>query len=260
MKYFVVDSFSSKAFSGNPAGVCILDKELPTSILQSIAVENNLAETAFLLKTNGEYKLRWFTPEYEIDLCGHATLATAYVMINVIDKSLNSIEFSTISGKLFITRENGLIKMNLPSRKPSPIALDPRISEALSCDVLESYKSRDYLFIVKDEETVKNLAPNFNLLSQINNDEKFSIIVSAVGSSCDFVSRFFDPNCRIKEDPVTGSSHCSLIPFWSERLNKKVMTSKQLSKRGGTLYCEDLEDRVTVSGDAYLYLIGEINV
>jgi PhzF family phenazine biosynthesis protein len=256
MKYFVVDVFTQEHFCGNPAGVCLLEEWLKDDIMQKIAFENNLAETAFLVKQNGYYDLRWFTPEIEIDLCGHATLGSAYVLMNYADPSMKKVDFHTMSGVLTVEREGDLYSMNFPSRKPVPCEIPDLLEKALGTKVYETHVARDLLVLIKDSDTLARLKPDFSLLKQIDN--VFGFIVTAKGEDCDFVSRFFAPNAGISEDPVTGSSHTTLIPFWSERLSKTVLTAKQLSKRGGSLYCRDLNTRVEISGNAVTHLIGEI--
>ncbi len=259
MEYFIVNAFAESYFSGNPAGVCVLENEISEELMQSIAMQNNLAETAFVLRSGNHFILRWFTPEYEIDLCGHATLASAYVLMNYIEKNVDTINFESKSGQLIVSRENDLYTLDFPSRVPKEIHMPIDILEqALGVKVLGTYLSRDLVVLVEDEETVKNLKPNFNLLSQFN--DVFAFIVTAKGESCDFVSRFFTPKEEMKEDPVTGSAHCSLIPFWREKLNKNKMVAKQLSKRGGILFCEDCGTRVMISGHAICYSIGKILV
>ncbi len=258
MKYFVADSFTEQLFKGNPAGVCLLDKELDSEVLQSIAAENNLAETAFILKHCGYYDLRWFTPTTEIDLCGHATLASAFVISNFIDKEAENIDFHTLSGILSVAKFGDLFEMDFPARKPAPIPVTPLMEQAIGTTVREAYLSRDMLLLIDSENQVKNLAPDFELISKF--PDCMGLIVTAKGDEGDFVSRFFGPKVGIPEDPVTGSSHCELIPFWAERLKKNRMTAKQLSKRGGTLYCRDCGDRVKIAGKAVLYLKGEIKI
>lgn len=260
MKYYVIDSFTDTLFKGNPAGVCILDHEISNDLMQSIAFENNLAETAFLIEENNHYYIKWFTPEKEMDLCGHATLATAFVVMNYLEKEKKIVEFESKSGRLIVRKENNLYTMDFPQRKPTKVENIKGLDKALGCDILETYKSRDILVVVKNEQIVKNLNPNFEDLRKIDNDINFTIIVTAKGDTTDFVSRFFIPNETINEDPVTGSSHCSLIPFWSERFCKKEMIATQLSKRGGILYCENKENRVLISGNAKCYLAGELEV
>ena len=258
MNYYVVDAFTDQVFQGNPAGVCILDKEISDERMQKIAFENNLAETAFLLEKDDVYYLRWFTPDVEIDLCGHATLATAYVVMNFIDPKIKQIAFETQSGTLTVSRKDNLYCMDFPSRMPVPTTIPPMLEEAIGCKVLETHIARDLVVVVENEAMVKDLQVNIDLVRKINKDIAFAMIVTAKGDSCDFVSRFFAPNAGIMEDPVTGSSHSTLIPFWSKRIHKKEMVAKQLSKRSGVLICEDAGDRVHISGNAVCYLKGEI--
>ena len=258
MKYYVVDAFASQLFKGNPAGICLLDEWIDDATMQNIAFENNLAETAFLVQKDNSYELRWFTPECEIDLCGHATLASAFVLMNLVETSQDEIIFNTKSGKLTVSRDKEKYKMNFPSRKPVLTAVPKGLEAALGATIIETSLSRDLLVLVEDEETVKDLRPNLELLKEF--EDYFGIIVTAKGSSCDFVSRYFAPDCGIPEDPVTGSAHSTLIPFWSERLQKTEMVGRQLSKRGGWLYCKDCGDRVEISGEAKLYLSGEIKL
>jgi PhzF family phenazine biosynthesis protein len=258
MKYYVVDTFTDSLFKGNPAGVCLLDGKISDDRMQSIAFENNLAETAFLLNENGKHILRWFTPKVEIDLCGHATLATAFVLMNYVDSGMKTIDFHTMSGVLTVTREKELYSMDFPSRKPLPAAVPAVLEEALGCKALETHISRDLLVVLENEAAVKNLKPDLKLLCQIEN--AFAVIVTARGEDCDFVSRFFAPKAGIDEDPVTGSSHSTLIPFWSDRLGKKRLIARQLSERGGLLYCEDAGERVKISGSAVCYLSGNIEL
>jgi len=256
MKYYVVDAFTDKRFCGNPAGVCLLDEWLPDEEMQSIAFENNLAETAFLVKRDGYYDLRWFTPEVEIDLCGHATLGSAYVLMNYVDTNMDKVDFHTMSGVLTVTRTNELYTMNFPSRTPSPCKKPDLLEEALGVSVVETHKASNLLILLEDAKTLSELKPDFAKLMEIK--DVFGFIVTAKGEDCDFVSRFFAPGAGIPEDPVTGSSHTTLIPFWSKRLNKTELLAKQLSKRGGTLFCKDLGERVEISGTAVSHLIGEI--
>lgn len=256
LKYFVVDAFTKEHFRGNPAGVCLVENEISDIVMQSIASENNLAETAFLVKQEGYYDLRWFTPEEEIDLCGHATLGSAYVIMNYVDTEADKIEFHTKSGNLYVSRKQDLYSLDFPTRRPIPCKVPDLLEEALGVKVFETHKARDLVVLVEDEDTVRNLQPNFMLLKQIN--EAFGLAVTARGTDCDFVSRFFVPSAEIIEDPVTGSSHSSLIPFWSEILHKKEMVAKQLSKRGGTLYVKYCGERVEIAGTAVIHLIGEI--
>lgn len=256
MTYYMVDAFASEAFKGNQAGVCLLEKEIDERIMQKIAFENNLSETAFLVKNNGYYDLRWFTPECEIDLCGHATLASAFILFKFYEKDKSVISFETKSGTLTVTKSGERLVMDFPSRKPTRCLVPSELENALHAKILDTYSSRDLVVLLESEEDIEKLKPDFERLKQFK--EYFGIVVTAKGTSCDFVSRYFAPASGIPEDPVTGSSHSTLIPFWSERLNKTEMVAKQLSKRGGCLYCKDCGERVEISGEAVLYMTGEI--
>ncbi len=256
MKYYIIDAFADQQFRGNPAGVCLVEEPLTPNAMQNIAFENNLSETAFVKKGEAGYSLRWFTPETEIDLCGHATLASAFVLMNYVDTTMGVVEFQTKSGRISVERQGELYHLNFPSRKPTPCPIPHGLKEALNANILETHQSRDLLILVEDELTVQNLQVDFSKLKEF--ETSFAFIVTAKGQSCDFVSRFFAPGAGIAEDPVTGSAHCTLIPFWSQRLSKKEMMAKQLSRRGGVLCCEDLGERVRIGGRAVRYLEGEI--
>lgn len=260
MKYYVVDAFADELFRGNPAGVCLLERELAGEVMQSIAAENNLPETAFVSEMDGHFVLRWFTPEVEIDLCGHATLASAYVLMNEVYPERSGLSFETQSGTLTVTREGGVYRMNFPRWKPEPVEKHPLLEQALGCGVLEVWKARDWLVLLESEQAVAGLKPGVELLGRISRDIAFGIAVTAKGSAGGFVSRFFAPNAGVVEDPVTGSAHSMLIPFWSGRLNTDEMTARQLSARGGTLFCKDLGERVQIGGTAVCYLKGEIKL
>jgi PhzF family phenazine biosynthesis protein len=255
--FFQVDAFSKEKFGGNPAAVCLLESWLDAKTLQSIAAENNLSETAFLVPiSEGQYHLRWFTPAVEIDLCGHATLASAFVIFSFINSSLSSVVFKTASGLLSVSRSGELLSMDFPARKPEPTEKTPLISQALGAEPLDVLRARDLLVVFNDEATVRGMNPDFDKLTQIR--DVFAVIVTAPGEKSDFVSRFFAPNAGIPEDPVTGSAHCTLIPYWADRLNKTHLHAFQLSKRGGELFCENAGDRVRISGNAVLYAKGEL--
>jgi PhzF family phenazine biosynthesis protein len=258
MKYYVVDVFTETHYCGNPAGVCVLEQWLEDELMQKIAFENNLAETAFLVKKEEDYELRWFTPEVEIDLCGHATLGSAYVLMNYIDPSLQKLSFHTMSGILTVSREGDLFSMDFPTRKAVPCNKPELLEEALGVEVLETLCARDLLVVIDSERRLADMKPDYKKLERIV--PYFGFIVTAPGDSCDFVSRFFAPRAGIVEDPVTGSSHTSLIPYWSERLGKKNMTARQRSRRGGELICKDKGERVEISGKAVTHLIGEIYI
>ena len=259
MKYFVIDVFTDKLFGGNPAGVCLLGFWPDDAVMQNIAMENNLAETAFLVgEDGGSYGLRWFTPKVEIDLCGHATLASAFVLMNEVNAVSDRVDFHTHSGTLTVTKSGDIFTMDFPSRAPVRCDVPPLLEQALGVPVLETHVSRDLLVLLDSEDVVRHLRPDFAQLKQF--DSVFAIIVTASGKDCDFVSRFFAPRAGIPEDPVTGSSHCTLIPFWSKRLGKKCMNARQLSPRGGSLICEDCGERVKIGGTAMCYLRGEISL
>jgi PhzF family phenazine biosynthesis protein len=257
MRYYVVDAFTDRHFSGNPAGVCLPEEWPRDDVMQSIAFENNLAETAFAVTRDGTCYLRWFTPLTEVDLCGHATLATAHILMNDVDPSMRRVEFQTQSGPLFVLRSGDIYTMDFPSRPPAACETPALLERALGVRVLETHRSRDLIALVEDEAAVQTLTPDFSLLKQI---DMFAVAVTARGESCDFVSRFFAPQEGIPEDPVTGSSHSTLIPFWSQRLGKKQMIARQLSNRGGQLFCEDCGGRVKIGGKAVRYLKGEIEI
>ncbi len=259
MRYYVADAFTDQVFGGNPAGVCLLGQPLDAVAMQKIAFENNLSETAFLVKQDGYYDLKWFSPEMEIDLCGHATLASAFVLMSFVERGLEAVDFKTVSGKLSVRREGDLYVLDLPSRRPSPCSIPDGLAEALGVPVLETQQSRDLIVLLESEDAVRHLKPDLSRLASSFSDT-FAFVVTAEGTDCDFVSRFFAPNAGIPEDPVTGSSHATLTPFWSQRLGKTEMTARQLSRRGGRLTCRDLGERVEVAGKAVLYLEGTIKI
>ena len=258
MKYYIVDAFSDQLFKGNPAGVCITDGALEKELMQQIAAENNLSETAFVYPVGDGYELKWFTPTAEVDLCGHATLAAAHIIGTMIHPDKKEMKFNTLSGILEVERQQDRYQMNFPASKPKLIIGSKDMDAALGIKTDKVYLSRDLVVPVKDESVVRELRPDFRKLAML--DQGMGVIVTAPGEEegIDFVSRCFYPKIGIDEDPVTGSAHASLIPYWSEVLNKKVLVAKQLSKRGGILYCEDLKERVLISGKAVIYLEGEI--
>jgi len=262
IKIFQIDAFTDKLFGGNPAAVCPLDHWLEDAILQNIAVENNLAETAFfVILPNNHFHLRWFTPEFEIDLCGHGTLASAFVIFEEMNYEPSEISFETQSGVLTVKKNDDYYELDFPSRPPQKASLPQIISDGLNIQPIEVWKSRDYLLLYNSEEEIKNLKPNIAIINQINIDPG-GIIVTAKSEAIDvdFVSRLFTPQASIFEDPVTGSAHCTLTPFWAERLNKTDFKALQISKRGGELLCQLKEDRVTMKGKAVKYLEGFIEI
>ena len=257
LQIFQVDAFTNQLFEGNPAGICPLDSWLEDSVMQNIAAENNLSETAFFVPQNDAYQIRWFTPAVEVDLCGHATLATAHVLFNHLDYDKRIIHFESKSGPLTVRKDNEFITLNFPSTRLDVSEASPLLVEALGVNPAVVYESDDLFVLLNSEEEVSNLNPDFNLLGKLASR---GIIVTAAGTDCDFVSRFFAPAVGINEDPVTGSAHTKLIPFWAEKLDKESMTARQVSKRGGDLKCTFLGDRVEISGQAVTYLIGEIYI
>jgi len=251
---YQVDAFTSDLFGGNPAAVCPLQKWLPEKTMQKLAFENNLSETAFFVNEGERYHIRWFTPEFEIDLCGHATLASAYVIFNHLNHPTDTISFTCKSGKLEVRKKDDLIELNFPSRMPQPAEAPEALIKGLSLVPAKVFKSRDYFLVYEHESEIQDIVPDYNYLNQV---DAIGVIVTAPGKHVDFVSRFFVPNSVIGEDPVTGSAHCNLIPYWAHELNKSTLTAKQLSARQGQLFCADLGERVIIAGRAVLYLKGE---
>jgi len=254
-----VDAFSENVFGGNQACVVKLDSWLPDDVLLNIAKENAVAETAFFILSDDKIHLRWFTPDIEMDLCGHATLATAYVIKSFIGWKENQIIFNTVSGELTAASNGSLYTLDLPSRKPEPAQLPEIIRDSLNIQPSEVFKARDYMLVYKSEEDIKNISVDKNTFDKINLGQG-GVIVTAPGDSCAFVSRFFTPQSTILEDPVTGSAHCTLIPFWSEKLSLKEMNAVQLSAREGHLHCVDKGERVLISGQVVIYSVGKIYI
>lgn len=263
IKLYQVDAFTNQLFGGNPAAVCQLESWLPDSVLQQIAIENNLSETAFFipLAVPDVYELRWFTPELEIDLCGHATLATAHVIFSELSLSTSKITFKTrFAGELFVEHhvETSKYKLDFPARPTVEAEVPISLYSVLGSDKTPTgvFKARDHMLVYEKQSDVEQLKPNFSELAKFNSI--FGIIVTAPGDEVDFVSRYFTPGSCIPEDPVTGSTHCSLIPYWSQRLNKKDLHAYQLSARRGELWCKNCDDRVWIMGEAITFLRGEI--
>ncbi len=255
---YQVDAFATRLFRGNPAAVCPLEHWLPDETLQAIASENNLAETAFYVPNGHDYHLRWFTPGVEVDLCGHATLATAFVILESRRETAGPrVVFETKSGELVVERSDDLYAMDFPTRPPEECPANPALIEALGAKPKLILRARDYFCVFETEEQVRALTPNMEKLAGI---DIFGTIVTAPGRDCDFVSRFFAPARGVPEDPVTGSSHCTLIPYWSKRLAKTKLYARQLSRRGGELWCEDPGPRVKIAGRAVQYLEGRIEI
>jgi len=253
---FQVDAFSSKLFGGNPAAVCPLEEWLPDETMQSIAAENNLSETAFFVSAGGHYDLRWFTPVVEVDLCGHATLAAAHVILNVLDSGAGQVVFETRSGELTVSRDQDKLSMDFPSKPAEPCEPPSGMLEALGGEPLEFLRGQYYLAVYASETEIRELRPGFAALAGMDD----AVIVTAPGDEVDFVSRFFAPAFGINEDPVTGSAHCTLVPFWTDRQCKWWFDARQVSQRGGELHCELKDGRVMIAGHAVTYLTGTIEI
>ncbi len=257
IKFYHLDTFTDTLFSGNPAGVCILDDSwLPDSVMQNIAMENNVSETAFCISKNSNYEIRWFTPAVEVDLCGHATLATAYILFNIENYKENEISFNSKSGILKVRKDGEFLTLNFPKDDFKKVDISSELKDCFNFKPLEVFKGKtDYMLVFESEEQIKNIIYDLEKIEKI---EARGVIITAKGNEVDFVSRFFAPQSGVDEDPVTGSAHATLISYWSKALNKKEMRAIQLSKRGGFLLCKDMASRVEISGKALIYLEGEI--
>lgn len=257
-RIYQVDAFAEKVFEGNPAAVCLLESWPEDRWMQQIAMENNLAETAFLVPSESTYEIRWFTPEIEVDLCGHATLASAFVLFNHEGVDTNEIDFhSPRSGALSVAKgENDHLILNFPADSIERIDSNSELNEAIGKTPLETWKGKtDYMLVYKNQDEIESIKPNFFKLDRVN---ARGVIVTAPGKEFDFVSRFFAPQSGVNEDPVTGSAHTSLTPYWADNLDKRKLNARQISARGGNLVCEYEGQRVKIGGKAVLYLIGEI--
>jgi PhzF family phenazine biosynthesis protein len=253
-----VDAFADTLFTGNPAAVCPLDEWLPDKIMQQIAFENNLAETAFFVRNADGFDIRWFTPLVEVDLCGHATLASAHVIFNHLGWDNSTIDLKSRSGKLVVTREGEMIILNFPADIIKPSDPPELLLKSLNIVPLESYSGKtDFMLVLASQKEVELLDPDFELMKKSGGR---GVIVTAKGETVDFVSRFFGPQVGVNEDPVTGSAHTTLTPYWSEKLGKKELTALQLSKRKGRLWCKDLGERTEIAGKAVTYMIGSIMI
>ncbi len=255
---FRLSAFTRDVFAGNPAAVCPLEQWLPDEVLQAIARENNLSETAFLVRGKDGWGLRWFTPETEVDLCGHATLASAWVVTRHLDPSARQVRFLTRSGPLTVWVDGDLLRMDFPSH-PAQLLNDPpaALVAGLGCTPRFTGVAEYYLAVLGNASEVRALEPDFAALAEL---DRIGVIVTAPGWDVDFVSRFFAPAAGVPEDPVTGSAHCTLIPYWAKRLSKKSLVARQISERSGDLLCQDRGERVEIAGHAVLYLEGELNV
>ncbi|MDP9010935.1 MAG: PhzF family phenazine biosynthesis protein [Pseudomonadota bacterium] len=253
-----VDAFTKTRFRGNPAAVVITDRRLDAGMMQAIAHENNLAETAFVVADGNRYAIRWFTPTVEVDLCGHATLASAFALYHRGLVTSKSIEFTSASGPLHVTRAADRLALDFPAR-PASICPDltQSVAEALGCMPTEIHKAQATMVVFRSEDEVRSLKPDMDKVARI---PTYGVVATAPGMQADFVSRFFAPRVGVPEDPVTGSTHCTLVPYWSARLGKAELYAQQLSDRGGELWCEDRGHRVAIAGNCALYLTGEIEV
>ena len=252
MKQYIVDAFTDKVFCGNQAAVCVLDSWISDSLMQNIAKENNFSETAFTVKEGDKYHLRWFTPAAEIDFCGHATLGTAFVLFNFYEKATDKITFKTQVGELSVEKQGGLFKLNFPAYRCNKIEVTDKMEEALGLRPKEAYIDRDLLLVLENAEQVRALSPNQNKLKELKG---LCIVVTAPSDSPEYdcVSRVFCPELGLMEDPVTGSSHCMIAPYWCDRLGKEKLVCFQASERTGVLYAERKGDRIILSGKAVLY-------
>lgn len=256
--YYEVLAFTDRLFAGNPAGICILEEWLPDPLLQKIAAENNLAETAFFIDRGNVYDIRWLSPLAEIDLCGHATIGSAHVLFQHLGRTGNSLTFrSRSAGELRVDRSDGRLVLDFPSRPAASCAAPPLLAKSLGAEPKEVFQGRDYMAVFEREEEVAELSPDLAELSKL---EGQGVVVTAPGSDCDFVSRYFAPKVGVPEDPVTGSTHCVLVPYWSKRLGKKNLQARQLSPRGGELFCEDRGTRVGIGGTAMTYAEGTLHL
>jgi PhzF family phenazine biosynthesis protein len=255
--YYQVDAFTSHLFSGNPAGVCILADVLPDATLQAIAAENNLAETAFVVRMDSHFDLRWFTPTLEVDLCGHATLASAHVIFRHLGYRDSAVRFQTKSGLLTVTLNDDLLTLDFPARPATVCPVPADLVAALGATPTWTAKSRDYLAVFETEQAVRAVRPDMAALMSL---DCLGVIITAPGERSDFVSRFFAPRAGVPEDPVTGSAHCTLIPYWAERLGRSTLQALQVSPRGGELFCTHRGERVDIAGRAVTYSSGALHV
>lgn len=257
MKQYVVDAFTDKVFSGNPAAVCLMDKWLPDELMMSITIENNLSETAFCVKEGANYHLRWFTPGGEIDLCGHATLATAYTLFRFYEPELSELHFDTLSGKLIVVKNGELLEMDFPAYELAPVDVTDAMVDAIGARPRAAYMGRDLLCVMDSAEQVINAAPDQSKVMQLDG---LLLHLTARGADYDCVSRSFAPKCNVAEDPVCGSGHCHIIPYWANALGKNELVAYQASRRGGVLYTRVEGDRIVLAGKAALYSEAEIHV
>ena len=257
MKQYVVDAFTDKVFAGNPAAVCVMDKWLDDELMQKITIENNLSETAFCVREGKNYHLRWFTPGGEIDLCGHATLATAYVILRFVEPELSEVRFDTLSGELIVTKNSGLLEMVFPAYELKPVEVTEQMRDVIGAKPVAAFMGRDLLCVMDDEAEVRDCAPDMAKVMQLDG---LLLHITAKGKDYDCVSRSFAPKCGVPEDPVCGSGHCHIIPYWANALGKTELTAYQASRRGGVLYTRVEGDRVILAGKAALFSEAEIYI
>lgn len=255
MKQYIVDAFTDELFKGNPAAVCVMDKWVSDELMLNIARENNLSETAFAVKEDNGYRLRWFTPKKEIDFCGHATLGTSFVIANFVEPGCKKIKYQTLSGEFNIDVNDGVFVMDFPRYKLDPVEVTEAMEKALGVRPIAAFKDRDLLLVLESEKDVFELKPDLEALEKLDG---VCIAVTSKGAEYDCVSRVFAPKLGISEDPVTGSAHCMIAPYWSEQLGKNHINAFQASERSGVLYAEVLKERVKISGKAVLYGAAEI--
>jgi len=260
LRLWQIDAFTDRVFAGNPAAICPLDAWLPDAQMQAIAAENNLSETAFLVAEGDGFRLRWFTPSVEVDLCGHATLASAWVLFHRLGHAADRVAFQTQSGPLTVVRRGDLLELDFPARPPQPCPVPPALSAALGARPVELHAARDYLCVLPDEAAVRSLAPDMAAVAKLDRFAVIATAPSAPGRGVDFVSRFFAPAKGVPEDPVTGSAHCTLVPYWAGRLGKTSLAAEQVSRRGGRLECRLEGNRVFLAGRCAPYMTGEIEV
>ncbi len=257
MRQYIVDAFTDTLFHGNQAAVCVMNEWISDELMQDIARENNFSETAFTVKEGEDYHLRWFTPGGEIDFCGHATLGTSFVLFNFYEKEKEEISFITQVGKLSVKKENDEFVMDMPAYNCHPVQVTKEMERAIGVKPLEAYKDRDLMMVLETEEQVRNLTPDFDMMKSL---EGVTISVTAPGREYDSVSRCFAPELSIAEDPVTGSTHCMIAPYWSKKLGKKELNCYQASERGGNLRIKVLGERVEIAGKAVLYAVSELHI
>ena len=258
MKQYIVDAFTKRVFHGNPAAVCVMEAWLSDELMQQIAIENNLSETAFVVREGERYHIRWFTPGAEVDLCGHATLATSFVLTRFFDPQAEELVFTSLSGELRVRKAGELLELDFPVRMPRPVPFTTQMRQLVHGLPAQAYVDRDLILVLEDEQSVRDYIPDYAAISALEGE--LGLFITAPSRTYDFVSRTFFPKLKINEDPVCGSAHCNLIPYWAKRLGKTKMTAYQASPRGGVLYCEDRGDRVRIGGHAVLYSEAEIRV